>query len=195
MATTDLTGGAVDVTTAISDNMVHGTQYAHYLRDSLSKPAPNYYGHLVSFATRKITIWDPYFHDVDTSIFESITHTVDVYVLSSKSISSKESYLNSLIAQTGNNIDDSVKGTCQFYFGFIDKSRHQDGMWNTHDRFLIVDDRYFLIGASIAHHLAPHDSTGICELTEQNDKDIVQNAFDQCWNVCVSDNMFQTVTI
>lgn len=175
-----------------NDNMVHGVYYAHYLRKQLNQPYPTYYGTLISQAINKIYIWDPYFHYPDTAIFRYLRSAVEVYVLSSKTYDKKDTYLDALLAATSSSIVSSVRGQCRFYFGFIDKSRYGAEVWNTHDRFLIVDDRYFLVGASVAHHLASHESTGIYQLTEPADKNIVQNAFNHCWQICVSDSMYKT---
>ncbi len=195
MATIDLTSGAVNITTSETDNMEHGTQYAHYLRDDPNKPTPGYYSNLISLATNKIIIWDPYFHDVDTEIFKNLSHSVEVYVLSSKSNNNKNQYLSGLEMRTNEYINNNVRGTCLFNFGFVDTCIYGKELWNTHDRFLIVDGRYFLIGASVAHHLKAHDSTGICELVNENDKNIIQNAFNQCWGICTHDITYITVTI
>lgn len=195
MAEVDFSAGAVPITRAVSDNMVHGVQYAHYLRSSATQPFPSFYEHLLSLATTRVIIWDPYFHDADTAIFRGLNAPVDVTVLSSKSASQKDSYLNKLFTETPNHLKASLTGNCTFSFGFIDKGRHGAEVWNTHDRYLIIDNDYYLVGASVAHHLAAHGSTGICKLMEHADKDIVQQAFDKCWQICVHDSMYKTQTL
>lgn len=195
MAGVSFSGGAVSVTTSPTDNMVHGTQYSHYLRDDIAKPTPCYHERLLSEATNKVVIWDPYFHAPDTAIFRGLKNAVEVYVLSSKSKPLKDIYLDALIAETPNHLIPRVKSHCTFNFGFIDTCKYGKELWNTHDRFLIVDDKYYLVGASVAHHLASHDSTGICRLRFRVDKQIVQNAFDKCWTVCVNDLMYKTKTL
>lgn len=195
MAEIDLSVGFVPASASVSDTMRHGVQYAHYLRTSAVQPFPSYYEHLLSLATTRVIIWDPYFHKPDTAIFRGLNAPVEVTVLSSKSGNQKEVYLNNLISETPNHLKTSLLGNCTFNFGFIDKGRYGAEVWNTHDRYLIVDDDYYLVGASVAHHLAAHDSTGICRLAEQTDKDIIQQAFDKCWQICVHDSMYKTKTL
>lgn len=195
MAEIDLSVGSVPASAPVSDNMRHGVQYAHYLRTSTVQPFPSYYEHLLSLATTRVIIWDPYFHKPDTAIFRGLNVPVEVTVLSSKSGNQKEVYLNNLISETPNHLKASLIGNCTFNFGFIDKGRYGAEVWNTHDRYLIVDNDYYLVGASVAHHLAAHDSTGICKVAEQADKDIIQQAFDNCWQICVHDSMYKTKTL
>lgn len=76
MAEVDFSAGAVPVTTAVSDNMEHGVQYAHYLRSIATQPFPSFYEHLLSLATTRVIIWDPYFHDADTAIFRGLNVSI-----------------------------------------------------------------------------------------------------------------------
>ena len=192
MAEIDLSVGSVPVAAPVSDNMRHGVQYAHYLRASVTQPFPTYYEYLLSLASTRVIIWDPYFHKTDTEIFRGLNAPVEVHVLSSKSGSQKDDYLNSLISENSNHLKACLIGNCTFNFGFIDKGRYGADVWNTHDRYLIVDNDYYLVGASVAHHLKAHDSTGICKLAKQADKEIIQQAFDKCWQICVHDSMYKT---
>ena len=192
MAEVDLTTGSAHAILLASDQMTHGEQYAHYLRSAQVQPFPTYYEQLLAQATDRVIIWDPYFHSPDTAIFRGLDASVEVTVLSSKRSKIKDTYLDGLITETPNHLKSHLRDTCTFNFGFIDTDRHADDVWNTHDRFLIVDNDYYLVGASVAHHLAAHGSTGICKLTSQKDKDVIQQAFDKCWQICVLDSMYKT---
>ena len=58
-----------------------------------------------------------------------------------------------------------------------------------HDRFLIVDDRYFLVGTSWGYYSsqgAP-GTTGIYEITEYADKLLIQSMFDKYRQVAEKD--------
>lgn len=58
-----------------------------------------------------------------------------------------------------------------------------------HDRFLIVDDRYFLVGTSWCYYSsqgAP-GTTGIYEITELDDKLLIQSMFDKYKSVAETD--------
>lgn len=178
-----------------SDGMEHGVYYAHYLRDSATKPAPTYYKALLEGATRKVIIWDPYFNQNDTEIFSWLKNTVDVTVLSSKS-AMHTGYLQDLVDNTKLQLPNTLRGSCVFTFGYIDTCRYGADMWKSHDRYLIIDDiDYYLIGSSVSYHREAHQSTGIYQVTEQRDKDVIQDAFDKTFSVCTTDRTFKTETI
>lgn len=177
------------------DGMEHGVYYAHYLRDSLGKPAPTMYYDLIAGANSKVVIWDPYFHPADAEVFARLTKEVDVYVLSCKS-SQNRTYLQDLIDATRLQIPAAVAGNCNFTFGFIDTDIYGKEVWCTHDRYLIIDDTdYYLIGGSVSQHRAPHQSTGIYQVIEPADKLVIKNAFDKTYAICTSDRTYKVETI
>lgn len=194
MAEVDFSSGAVAVAPPPSDNMEHGINYAIYLKDSDTKPAPSYYGQLLSKATKKVIIWDAYFHDCDATIFQHLLQPVEVIVLSKKNSKVKDSYFESLHVATERSIRSTLKDNCTFTFGFIDTDKFRN-LWQCHDRFLIVDDEYFLVGASVTSHQTSQHTTGICRITEDADKQVIKNAFDQTFRQCQSDRMYKTYTI
>ena len=195
LVTTAPTTASTSSPASPADGMEHGVYYAHYLRDSSTKPAPTYYKALLEGATRKVIIWDSYFHQPDTEIFSWLKNPVDVTVLSSKSAMHTR-YLQDLVDNTRLQLPTALSGRCVFTFGYINTDRYGLDLWRTHDRYLIIDDLdYYLIGGSIAQHREAHQSTGIYQVTEQRDKDVIQDAFDKTFSVCTSDRTFRTETI
>lgn len=193
MSKVSLTGSSAPGTSP--DGMEHGLFYAHYLRDSLGKTAPTMYFGLISMANSKVIIWDPYFRPEDAEIFARLTKEVDVYVLSCKS-SQHRTYLQDLIDATRLQIPAAIAGNCNFTFGFIDTDKYGKEVWCTHDRYLIIDDTdYYLIGGSVAQHRAPHQSTGIYQVTDDADKNVIKNAFNKTYAICTSDRTYRAETI
>ncbi len=179
-----------------SDNMMHGANYAFFLRDDASKPAPTYYGDLIASATKWVYIWDPYFHDGDTAVFANLSNCVKVVVLTKKNARRKDVYLDGLINHTKANINSSVKGNCCFAFGFIDTDSHPQGVWQCHDRFIIIDDEnFFLVGASVESHLRSLHSTGIYEVTADEDKEIIRDAYKKTFKECFRQRMLKITRI
>ena len=78
LATTAPTTAPTSSPASPADGMEHGVYYAHYLRDSATKPAPTYYRALLEGAKRKVIIWDPYFNQ---NAFESIDNEAAAYYL------------------------------------------------------------------------------------------------------------------
>lgn len=90
------------------------------------------------------------------------------------------------------NIITSILSDMKISLMYVDSKKH-NGHNNVnyflHDRFLIVDDRYFLVGTSWGYYSsqgAP-GTTGIYEITEVGDKLLIQSMFDKYRQVAEND--------
>lgn len=192
MTRIDITVGAGP---AVADNMKHGVNCAFFIRNAVDQAPPSYYRNLIASAELKIVIWDPYFHDTDARIFSVLTHTLNVTILTKKSGQRKAKYFEDCENAIISNVPDAVKSGCNFFLYFVDTDRHSE-VWQCHDRFLIIDDsRVFIIGASIAHHLEVHDSTGIYEVVEDEDKALIADAFQRTLTQSQHGNTYKKITL
>lgn len=164
--------------------MYHGKQYAFYHHPEKISDEPLLYKNLIASAKNRVEIWDPYFNDADTMLFSHLQDNVKVKVLL---FNTKELFGNRTATRWGlsTRVQLSGKNGVEVYFGCVDKGNHTYKEWEWHDRWLIIDERVFLIGSSISNYLLPNHTTGICELTAEEDKDLVKEMFKKYWKTAV----------
>lgn len=199
MATSSVTPIPASMPTPpVGDGMRHGANYAFFLRDNTpGLTYPTYYGDILSSVSNKVCIWDPYFHKDDAVLFDKLPATIgEIIILSSKTNRKKNEYIQGIIDETRNHIPTAAVGNCTITVAFIDTDSHGLDEWHTHDRFLIVDDsEYYLIGSSAEFHRRLRQSTGIYHITENADKQVIQDAFNQTFAVSQADRMYKTETL
>ena len=168
----------------LADNMYHGKHYAFYHHPDRINDEPLLYKNLVSSATRSVEIWDPYFNDNDTEIFSHLKDNVQAKVLifySKEMFRSRTTQLKLLTT-----IKLSGKSGVKVRFGCVDRGNATYKEWEWHDRWLIIDEKQvFLVGASISSHIKPNHTTGVYELQEDEDKELVKEMFKKYWHSAV----------
>lgn len=171
--------------------------YSFYLRDCNTKPAPTMYGNLISGATSKIIIWDPYIHHQDISVFSQLTCAVDIVLLTLMGAQKWSNWQTGIINEFRQMVPTAFLDETSLTLAYIDKAQHGDdlnGKWQFHDRFLIIDDMdYYLVGSSIAHHLSAKQSTGIMKLEHDVDKALIYDVFSKTFDQAVFDNCLITL--
>ena len=175
------------------DKMEHGTHYALFDHSVYGNVDPGLYGLLLESAQQRVYIWDPYCND-DASqydIFSHIRMPVDLLVLTNCS-SDKDYKMARAFNYIKQNLQTSILQNIQIKLMYVDSKIHNGTNfknYNLHDRFLIIDDRYFLVGTSWGYYSsngAP-GTTGIYEITETLDKQLVQTKFDKYRRVAEND--------
>ena len=166
--------------------MYHGKYYAFYHHPEKLYDEPLLYKSLITSAKLRVEIWDPYFNDDDTAVFSWLSNNVKVKVLL---FSTKETFTNKASSKwnLSTAVQISSKRGVEVTFGCVDKGNILYKEWEWHDRWLIIDDdRVFLIGSSLSNYLLPNHTTGICELTADEDKELVKDMFKKYWNTAVA---------
>ena len=173
--------------------MQHGVNYSLFDHSIYGNVDPGYYGILLESAQNRVYIWDPYCNDNPNQydVFSHIREPLDLVVLTNCSSNRDQKMVNGLnyIKQ---NIITGILSDMKISLMYVDSKIH-NGPNNVnyflHDRFLIVDERYFLVGTSWGYYSsqgAP-GTTGIYEITEDGDKLLIQYMFDKYRQVAESD--------
>ena len=176
-----------------TDKMQHGVNYSLFDHSIYGNVNPGYYGILLESAQNRVYIWDPYCYDNPNQydVLSHIREPLDVVVLTNCSSDRDQKMVNGLnyIKQ---NIITGILSDMKISLMYVDSKMH-NGPNNVnyflHDRFLIVDERYFLVGTSWGYYSsqgAP-GTTGIYEITEDGDKLLIQSMFDKYRQVAESD--------
>ena len=170
------------------DNMEHGKYYAFFHRPRYQALPPRWYERLLDSAQRSVDIWDPYFNyntnynDNDCRIFKHLKNSVKFRYLMVEDDGKFEGKVSTWEPVIANMIAPALKPGMDVTFAYISPNTDFGAKWEFHDRFLIIDDdRFFLVGSSVGYHLSSKASTGIFELTEDEDKSLVKDLFDMYW--------------
>lgn len=173
--------------------MQHGVNYSLFDHSIYGNVDPGYYGILLESAQNRVYIWDPYCNDNSNQydVFSHIREPLDLVVLTNCSSDKDQKMVNGLnyIKQ---NIITGILSDMKISLMYVDSKIHQRSNnvnYFLHDRFLIVDDRYFLVGTSWGYYSsqgAP-GTTGIYEITEDGDKLLIQSMFNKYRQVAEND--------
>lgn len=176
-----------------TDKMQHGVNYSLFDHSIYGNVDPGYYGILLENAQNRVYIWDPYCNDNPNQydVFSHIREPLDLVVLTNCSSDRDQKMVNGLnyIKQ---NIITGILSDMKISLMYVDSKIHQgpnNVNYFLHDRFLIVDNRYFLVGTSWGYYSsqgAP-GTTGIYEITENGDKLLIQSMFDKYRQVAEND--------
>jgi hypothetical protein len=146
---------------------------------------PRIYDYLVSNATTKVWIWDPYTNDNDSVLFENIKREVDVRCLTywgSDKIGnipkSRQNFINNIkLVQLRNMFTLEVR----YNNTFKDSTKKNP----FHDRYLFVDDNVYIVGSSMGYHHEKDQSsssTAIHLVKEISAARLITERFIECWN-------------
>ena len=176
------------------DKMEHGTHYALFDHSNYGNVDPGLYGLLLESARRRVHIWDPYCND-DASQYDAFSHinvALDLLVLTNCS-SDKDDKMVRALEYIKQNVQSNILRDMHIRLMYVDSRIHNRANnvnYNLHDRFLIVDDKYFLVGTSWGYYStkgAP-GTTGIYEVTDESDKRLIQDKFDKYKRVAENDD-------
>lgn len=158
-----------------------GALYHFYdVRDKNGKQVkdfPDYYSILISQAKQSIRIWDPYFHEIDDcKLFSGVTaNKIEIKIVTSLDHNPNRPQDKQTVDDYSKYIERNLPKSVAAAEIAIRAYSHND--W--HDRFLIIDDRYFLVGASVYNQLNNNLSHGIYEVINPKDKDLILRKFNQ----------------
>lgn len=160
--------------------------YNHF--DELQKP-PSIYKKLVSTATDKVWVWDPYLHEGDEVLFENVKREVEVRILSAAhyamEVPNKTMKFMNALSQ--------VQRLAQFKLTIrIYNTKNDEDKTAFHDRYLFVDNEVYIVGSSIQYHRRRITSTSIHKINHASAKEVIKNQFKHVWQ---HSNTHQTLSI
>lgn len=175
------------------DKMEHGNHYALFDHSDYGNVDPGLYGLLLESARQRVYIWDPYCNDEASQydVFSHINTALDLLVLTNCS-SDKDDKMVRALGYIKQNVLSDILQDMKIRLMYVDSKIHNEANnvnYNLHDRFLIVDDRYFLVGTSWGYYStkgAP-GTTGIYEVTDLSDKLLILSKFDKYKRVAEND--------
>jgi hypothetical protein len=184
------------------DNMIHGKSYAFFHRPKYPALPPRWYMTLVELARRSVDIWDPYFNynqnDVasDCRIFNHLRNSLKFRYMLVKEKADFDKKVQTWEPEISNAIPKAVKNGTEVTLACISTSDDLGKKWEFHDRFLIIDgERVFLIGGSLGYHLSSIASTGIFELMDEEDKNLVKDMFELYWTFAKTRNHYKEIAL
>lgn len=144
------------------------------------KDYPDYYSILISQAKQTIRIWDPYFHENDDcKMFRDVTASnIEIMIVTSLDHNPNRPQDSQTVDDYSKYIERNLPKSVATADITIRAYDHN----NWHDRFLIIDDRYFLVGASVYNQLHNNLSHGIYEVTNPKDKELILRKFNQYYS-------------
>ena len=186
------TGNPLDVFSKEFD-MYKGEHYHFYCKPESGGAIPTLYQELLKHAEHNVYIWDSYFRKDDAAILGELTHSgIAIKIITEQSGGSLEAFKNDCVTVMETAMTPAIKSGCSLKVAHP-KASVKD--WQVHDRFLIVDEKVYLIGSSVNYYTSLQKSTGVCEVVSEIDKDLIRKAFDYYWTkldngVNVADHSF-----
>lgn len=162
----------------------------YYFYDAFSGQSPLLYQNLISSAEQRIIIWDPFFmENYDFDLFCNVQKEgIDIFILTaykrngSQNKDSLERFKNNILKALGNHVLPSKVIICSVKLNY----KNQYLTTVCHDRFLFVDDRVYLIGASMNNQISSKESFGILEVINEADKSLIIKKFNEYKNRVIS---------
>ena len=184
------------------DNMMHGDGYAFFHRPKFPALPPRWYMNLVEMATRSVDIWDPYFNyndkevSSDCRVFNHLRRSIKLRYLMVKEKTLFDEKVKVWEPEIANAIPKAVKAGTEVTLAHISTNDDLGKKWEFHDRYLIIDgERVFLIGGSLGYHLTSIASTGMFEMTQDADKRLVKDMFEEYWTFAKSRNHYKELAL
>jgi len=167
-----------------SDRMLMGKNY-HFFNcaDHLGGTEyPNYYGYLLSIATKSVKVWDPFFKDRDEEMFGYVQSGVEVTILYMRETfhgrppSSLELHVVKPLIEARLPLGHgALKVAC---LPSKDAALYEERKW--HDRFLIIDDLFvFLVGGSLRYQHKSAKCFGIYDISDDEDAALIMERFEK----------------
>lgn len=160
-------------------NMYKGEHYHFYCMPEGGGQPPTLYQDILKQVEHKVFIWDPYFGKDDARVFGELTHSgVEIRIITEKTGGDLEVFKNNCVTEMETVMPVAIRTGCTLK---VTHPKNTLKDWQTHDRFLLVDDRVFLIGSSVNYYTSQQKSTGACEVISAVDKELIQKSFDYFW--------------
>lgn len=177
-------------TPVLSENTGFDKGENYYFYDALSGQSPHLYQNLIASAEHRIIIWDPFFmENCDSDLFGNVRNDgVDIFILTayrrngSQDKDSLETFKNNILKALGSHVQTSKVIICSIKLNY----KNQYLTTVCHDRFLFVDDRVYLIGASMNNQISSKESFGIHEVIHEADKNLIIKKFNEYKNRVIS---------
>lgn len=177
-------------TPVLSENIGFDKGENYYFYDALSGQPPHLYQNLIALAEHHIIIWDLFFmEEYDSDLFGSVKNDgVEIFILTaykrngSQNKDSLETFKNNILKAMGSHVLPSKVIICSVKLNY--KNQHLTTV--CHDRFLFVDDRVYLIGASMNNQISSKESFGIHEVINEADKNLIRKKFNEYKNRVIS---------
>lgn len=151
--------------------------YDHF--QELHNP-PGIYQHLMSMASERIWIWDPYIHPEDAQLFDGLRKEVDVRILTCKGIQ------NGVIPPAYKKFFETIKPLQQsngFKFEFAIYNKLKDAEKEAfHDRYLFIDGSVYAVGSSMEYHRRRITSTAVHLVGQEGAYELLATRFRYIWN-------------
>ena len=148
-------------------NMYKGEHYFFYCKPEVSGMLPSLYQEILKHAEHIVCIWDSYFRKNDAAIFGHLSHSgIEIKIITEQAGSNLEAFKNDCVTVMETAMTPAIKSGCTL------KMAHPKALvkdWQTHDRFLLVDDKVYLIGSSVNYYTSIQKSTGACEVVSEKD--------------------------
>lgn len=152
---------------------------------------PTYYQYLLSKAQREIAIWDPYFDLQAAKLFKNIKNDgVRIYILTrcdyeksqdQEDVKAFAEKIKEVLAETGTSgWNVTVKG---FKSSVVYYTRTGSKEFPWHDRFLRVDDSFFIVGASMKNQVETEKSFGIYEVLDKDEQYLIWDEYMHLNNI------------
>lgn len=171
-------------------------RYFDGLNEGIQEPPP-FYRDLLMCAQREVMIWDTYVYAEDICLLDQVNHGVKVDILTTGSLDGK-TYTGKLkkLSEEIKKIKNENRIDIRVRFLNTRTLQPKNG-FRFHDRFLKVDDRYFMVGTSLQSHHSENDTghsstlctTALMEITGERDRQILQTNFDKYWHSPYVENL------
>lgn len=150
------------------------------------RPGSSCIGATLLKGKKKIMVWDPHFtENRDDAFFEYVdTNNVDIEILTYKNgsqdvceLAAEDLYNNIFDLLENKDIDFTLK----IYLIHYEKEWEllNQGIFLSHDRFLIADDEVYLMGTSMSSQLAGNRLFGVYRMEAPADKDIIIKTYEK----------------
>lgn len=124
-------------------------------------------------------------------LFRNLDRSVDIEILNICDARNWTTKVQNCVDALKRNVQSHLKQDITFYFAYIGKDIHPDGVWQFHDRFLIIDDQeFYLIGSSMSYHRISDCSTGIYHVEHDEDKRVIKDAYEATKQIAANDNTY-----
>ncbi len=152
----------------------------YYDNQHFKNAPPTIYEHLVSQAKRLVQVWDPYFYPEDAPLFTAIPPSVLFKFMTAWGFAAKHGPGKPVIdfqSALKTSVRAGVNVQFRIYNAWIDGNPF-------HDRYLLVDDSVFMVGASVEYHHRPKKnvSHAVARIDDPVGAALVRNRFDEWWN-------------
>ena len=162
----------------------------YFFFDATAQQPPYLYQNIIGSAKTKIVIWDTHFmENYDPELFKSVAcDNLQIMIFTAyhreQDIDSLKTFFQNIKVALS-----SHANSCKISIRSVKWNSYNKYMTKiSHDRYLIVDDDVYLIGASMNNQIQSYHSHGIYKLNDQEDRDLIIRKFKEYWNRSISEH-------